>query len=281
MNVQEYISSDILDRYALGDVSEQERKEVECMSHIYPEIKAVLDDLQKSISEYALSYEKSPPAELKGKIMSEIEKLTKQEVTNSTKIISLSDNTNNSNSSKNAYKWLAAASVVLFLVTAFLYANVRNKLSVSQTETITLAEKLQQISQSSNNRIVELKSENDLIAKSLAMFNNPQNKIIKMAGIEKMAPNAHATICWNTKTKEVYVGFLNLPPSPENKQYQLWAIANGKPVDLGLIDKTTDTLSIQKMKPIENAQAFAVTLEKIGGNLAPTLEEMYTLGSAN
>jgi anti-sigma-K factor RskA len=281
MNVQEYISSDILDRYVLGDISEQEKKEVECMSHIYPEIRTALDNLQESINQYALSYEKAPPVALKGKIMAEIEKLNKQEFKNSAKIISLPENEKTPNSSKNTYKWLAAASGFLFLATAFLYANERNKLSASQTETIILADKLQQISQSSNSKMFDLKSENDLIAASLAVFNKPQNKIIKMAGIEKMAPNAHATICWNGKTKEVYVGFLNLPPSPANKQYQLWAIVNGKPVDLGVIDKTTDTLSIQKMKTIENAQAFAVTLEKFGGNTIPTLEEMYTLGSAN
>ena len=113
------------------------------------------------------------------------------------------------------------------------------------------------------------------------MFNNPENKIIKMAGTEKRASAAHATICWNTKTKEVYVGFSNLPQAPIGKQYQLWAIADGKPVDLGVIDITTDTASMQKMKVTEKAQAFAVTLEKSGGNSSPTLDEMYALGSTN
>ena len=158
---------------------------------------------------------------------------------------------------------------------------MRSKLYASQNETLTLADQLQEISESSTKQFNELKSKNGLIAGNIAMFNNPENKIIKMAGTEKKAPTAHATICWNSKTKEVYVGFSNLPAPPTDKQYQLWAIADGKPVDLGVIDKTSDTAAIQKMKVIEKAQAFAVTLEKKGGNPTPTLDEMYALGSTN
>ena len=133
----------------------------------------------------------------------------------------------------------------------------------------------------SGKQIEQLRTENKLVAENVAMFNSPENKIIKMAGTEKKAPAAHATICWNTKTKEVYVGFSNLPAPPSGKQYQLWAIADGKPVDLGVIDKAIDTAAIQKMKVTEKAQAFAVTLEKSGGSPTPTLEEMYAVGSTN
>lgn len=278
MDVQAYIQSDILDRYVLGDVTEQERKEVECMSHIYPEIKTNLDALQESLNSYASFYEKAPPTQLKVKIMAEIGRLSKEKVKPNAKIISLSENTESSKSSSVTYKWFAAASVILFLLTAFLYANTRNKLTASQNETITLADKLGQIDESSKNQIAQLKTQNDLMVTSVAMFNNPENKIIKMAGIEKTAPTAHATICWNSKTKEVYVGFASLPAAPADKQYQLWAIADGKPIDLGVIDKNATTLSIQKMKVIEKAQAFAVTLEKAGGSPSPTLAAMYVMG---
>ncbi|HXU26923.1 MAG TPA: anti-sigma factor [Bacteroidia bacterium] len=278
MDTQAYIQSDILDRYVLGDVSEQERKEVECMSHIYPEIKTNLDALQESVNSYASFYEKAPPTELKGKIMGEIMKLSKVKVKPNAKIISLGENKETSKPSATTYKWFAAASVVLFIASAFLYFDTRNKLSASQNETITLANKLGQIDESSKNQLAELKTKNELMAAGVAMFNNPENKIIKMAGIEKTAPTAHATICWNSKTKEVYVGFANLPAPPADKQYQLWAIADGKPVDLGVIDKNTDALSVQKMKVIEKAQAFAVTLEKAGGNPTPTLAAMYVMG---
>ena len=36
---------------------------------------------------------------------------------------------------------------------------------------------------------------------------------------------------------------------------------------------------IQSMKSVEAPQAFAITLEKIGGNVTPTMEEMYVMGT--
>ena len=62
---------------------------------------------------------------------------------------------------------------------------------------------------------------------------------------------------------------------PSGKQYQLWAIVDGKPVDAGLI---TDCIGLCKMKRIDRAQAFAITLEKAGGSPTPTLTEMYVFG---
>ena len=73
----------------------------------------------------------------------------------------------------------------------------------------------------------------------------------------------------------------NLPAPTSGKQYQLWAILNGQPVDLGVIP---NDIFVQKkallltMKNTIGAQAFAITLEKMGGN--PTPEgQMYTLGN--
>ena len=142
MDVKDYISSDILDRYVLGAVSDQERKEVECMSHIYPEIKTAVDDLQQSVNKYVSSYEKTPPATLKAKVMAELEKLSQADKAQA-KVIPLQETSTEKASSSKTYKWLAAASVILFILTAFLYSDIRSKLTSSQNETLALADQLQ------------------------------------------------------------------------------------------------------------------------------------------
>ena len=53
MDIKEYISSGILESYVLGNASEQERREVECISSIYPEIRQELDALSRSLEKYA------------------------------------------------------------------------------------------------------------------------------------------------------------------------------------------------------------------------------------
>ena len=58
-------------------------------------------------------------------------------------------------------------------------------------------------------------------------------QIIALKGVEKH-PEAKATVFWDQKTKEVYLNAESLPKAPEGMQYQLWAIADGKPVNAGM-----------------------------------------------
>mgnify|MGYP003437997483 FL=1 len=69
MNIQEYINSGIIEQYVLGDVSAQERQEVECMSHIYPEIQQELFSQQQVIERLAMAFQVEPPVDLRAKIL--------------------------------------------------------------------------------------------------------------------------------------------------------------------------------------------------------------------
>ena len=86
-----------------------------------------------------------------------------------------------------------------------------------------------------------------------------------------------ADVYWHT-SKKVFLEIKNLPDAPTGKQYQLWAIVDGKPVDMGMYSAKEDS-TVQEMKSVDNAQAFAITLEKEGGNATPTMEEMYVMGT--
>ncbi len=102
--------------------------------------------------------------------------------------------------------------------------------------------------------------------------------IVKMAGSAVPTspdPNSAATVYWDTKSKDVYLLVNNMPAPPTDLQYQLWAIVDGTPVDAGVFDMKD---GIIKMKNIQRAQAFAISLEKKGGSIAPTV--IYMLGRA-
>lgn len=72
----------------------------------------------------------------------------------------------------------------------------------------------------------------------------------------------------------------NLPMPPSGKQYQLWALKDGKPIDAGVFDMIPGTEGDMHMMPvtIADADAFAVTLEKKGGSPSPTLTQLYAMG---
>jgi anti-sigma-K factor RskA len=67
----------------------------------------------------------------------------------------------------------------------------------------------------------------------------------------------------------VYLLVNNLPKPANDKQYQLWAFIDGKPVDMGLLDLSEKPLQLYRMKNAQTAQAFAITLEKRGNGPIP------------
>jgi anti-sigma-K factor RskA len=89
-----------------------------------------------------------------------------------------------------------------------------------------------------------------------------------------------ATFYWNKSKGEAYVSVQKLPPPPEGMQYQLWAIAGGKPVSIGMLENETAVNGGMQKVPaaVSDGQAFAVSLEKAGGSPAPTAERIYLLG---
>jgi anti-sigma-K factor RskA len=82
-------------------------------------------------------------------------------------------------------------------------------------------------------------------------------------------------VYWDKSTGQVYVYASKLPTPEAGKQYQLWALKDGKPVDAGVFDINGE---LQQMKRITEADAFAVTLEPVGGSETPTLELLYVVG---
>ena len=70
-------------------------------------------------------------------------------------------------------------------------------------------------------------------------------------------------------------------PMPEKgKQYQLWVIQDGKPVSMGVIDNNLVANAGMMYKipmQVKGGQAFAISLEKEGGNPTPT--EVMAVGA--
>ncbi len=119
------------------------------------------------------------------------------------------------------------------------------------------------------------------LEKDMAMLvQNPNVKVAAMKGLES-SPASFATVYWDTTSKDVYLLVNNLPKPANDKQYQLWALFDGQPIDVGMIEM--DSFTAQKklllqMKNVKGAQAFAITLEKKGGNPTPQ-GSMYVLGN--
>ena len=66
----------------------------------------------------------------------------------------------------------------------------------------------------------------------------------------------------------------NMPPVPEGKTYQIWVIKGDTPQPSGLFEPKGDSIAAVVEKPVEGADAVAVTVEPEGGSKKPTTDPM-------
>ena len=282
MDIKEYISSGILERYVLGTVSSQERQEVECMSHIYPDIYTELRNLEQTLENFATAGAKTPPKHIREKILNQIEninqeaplKIIKNERPFALKPIN----------PINYWRWTAVASFLIILGIGYLMRETTISLNEVQQQVAGLSRDSDQL-EVENERLRkqltelnELKAEKDKVTYLLA---HHATKKIEMSGTDN-SPKSMVRVYWNTATKNVLLKVDDLPEPPEGKQYQLWAIADGNPLDMGVFKTEKEKDASVQFMPINcnaTAQAFAVTLENEGGSSVPTLSAMYVLGN--
>ena len=268
METKEYIESGILESYALGICTEQEQREVEALCNQYPEIKTELEQVQQAINDYSLLHSKTPQDFIKQNIFDEINRLEqKSEPQQEAKIVSLNTN---------SHKFAIAASLTLFALSLIGNIIIYNKYKSANDEVIALNQEKNQLADNFKTNQVKL----EVMNKDMAVLANPMVEKVMMKGVAK-SPESIAMIYWNTQSKEVFIEIKKLPIPDAGKQYQLWAIVDGKPVDAGMITMTEGDSSLHKMKDFNTAQAFAITLEKEGGSTSPTLTEMYVMGAVS
>jgi anti-sigma-K factor RskA len=257
VNIKEYISSGILEAYALGDLSDAERAEVEKNLRQYPELQAELSLIEETQENLLRKFAKTPVSEVRTKILRSIDQPNRNVRTLSPIAI---------------WKLAAAASLSIAVIAAALAFNYWSKWKVSESSYSDLLAQNQRIAEDYNRVNKRL----DKIENDIQVFENPDFKKIVMTGTPN-APQALASVYWNEKTNELFLSIQNMKTLSAQNQYQLWAIVDGKPVDAGVFDANASGLF--KMKNIaKGASTFAVTIEQRGGKSAPSLETLQVTG---
>lgn len=270
-DIKAYIESGILELYVLGDVTPQEKAEVEALAAKHPAIKAELEEIEKSLELYAKANEIEPDENQRDRILNSLvvnlgddrNFNSRQEARPEAKIISLERARPNK-----SLIYAFAACFALLIANMIALVNVYERL------------------QDSKNLIASLQSQNQQIARTTSLMDNelkiyqdPSFKMVKLSGTAK-SPSSKLMVAFSPSKKKVMIDMSNadMPVNDKDHQYQLWALVGGKPVDLGVFDADTTSKGMKEMKEIASADAFAVTLEKRGGSPTPTLDEMMVLG---
>ena len=256
MNIKEYISSGVVESYVLGLLTAQERFEFEQYCEAYPELKAARDAFELAIEKQAMENAVAPPANVKEKVFSVIQQKT---ASNTSKIKSIEPAIRRSS----GLHWMAAASIILFLVTGYFAYTFYNQ------------------NRDLNNSLKSLEAKVDQMEEYQKIMSDPNIAVVNMVA---MTPaKASASIYWDSTSSNVYLLIKNMPRLPSEKQYQLWSIINGQngqlqPSSLGLFDVGENQKIILKMSNVKKADAFAITIEKRGNAEGPNLEQLQSMG---
>jgi anti-sigma-K factor RskA len=255
------ISSGDLELYVLGTLPQAEREAVDALRANSPEVNEEILRIEIAFENYALQNARKVNPTLKNKIASQL--IFKEEKKVEAKVVAL-----------NTQPWrlAVAASVTIALVSSsaaiYFYNELnstKNQLQALQQEQVVLA-----------NKASYLESVTDSLQEQYSIAANPLLRQIALNGLP-FSPNAKAVVYYDNEEGKVFFNPALMPEVGEDKQYQLWAIVEGKPVDLGMIDKNSN--AIQAMKAVKNPAAFAITLEPLGGRPTPTMENMCVVGN--
>lgn len=274
MSATSYISSGLIEAYVSGLASSSEREELELAMAQYPEVAAEYQSCQQDMEQYIIYQSVTPPATLKERLFTQLD--TEETArANGTYVDedAIPETPVRKILVSSAWRWVAAAAILLLIGSVLLNYNQYTKYNGLQQRFEAMAASNSSIA--SENNLYRTRLEQ--AEQNLHIVQDPSMKTVKMPGT-KTFPTALATVYWNQASKEVFVMVNNLPQPTSDKQYQLWAIVNGKPVDMGVFETGTEANVMQKMKSVDNAEMFAVTLEKKGGSPEPTLDQMYVAG---
>jgi len=256
VNVKEYISSGVIESCILGLATEAEQQELETLCATYPEIARAREDFESAMERQLLTDAPSPPAFLKQQIMEHLAGAETQKAPRARALAPVR--------ALRIWQWAAAAAIFLLagtLIWAIVLSNNNRRLEQAN---IQLTNQMDEASV----QLAQLQKDSEMLLRPT----------VRMASLQPMpvAPSAAAKVFWDTTSKDVYLLINNLPQPASDKQYQLWALIDKQPVDLGVFEVKQNRLMV-RMKNVQNAEAFAVTLEPKGGSPMPT-GDMYVMG---
>ena len=285
MNAQDYISSGLLEAYVLGSLPLAESEQVAGAMCRFPEVAVEIAALEAVLIQNAEQEAIMPPPEMEDKIWAAIQLSAGAKLSSVAAVVEPAPIPKEKPAPvvipvpaprKSAdFSWARAAVWLLLAGSLATSVYVWQGRKEDQQALASMEKKMATMAGEQQNLTAAL----DRYRREAEMASAMDMEPVVMRSTQPGHPMA-ATIYWNKSKSEAYVSVQKLPPAPQGMQYQLWAIADGKPVSIGMLDnEVAASGGMQKVPEVVAAgQAFAVSLEKAGGNASPTPDRIFLLG---
>jgi anti-sigma-K factor RskA len=270
LRTQHDISNEHLTDYVFGLCDQEETLAIEQELEKNAGLQEEIDKIYASLATYAEDSCPELPSHLKGEIKSQLNFNTESSSDNSPQTrVKASDARVKDG---NTWKWYAVAASVALMLSLTYNIMLGDELNNAKQTIAGLEQNATEMAQQGE----ILRTNYKQIATNLTFVRHEKTKMVRMMGTDYM-PNAMVTVIWNQQTKEVMVDLNHMEEPPKDHQHQLWALVDGKPIDLGVFD-ISNAGEMVKMKSTGKADEFAVTIEVTGGSSSPTLERLCVHG---
>ena len=253
MDIQAYISSGILETYLLGGCTLSEIQEVERIAAEYPVVRAELDKIELGMEGVAKKFAVKPSDQLRKKIIDAVESEAQEHAK--------PPRNHGAKEPQKSSPWnlgMGLAAAIGMLLAGYFYmqsSDAQSQLQAKQTELKECSDKFARAQS---------------VERQIALINSTQTKRFDIAPIAEGSAPRSASVYSNTAEGNCLVSVAGMDTAPAGKSFQLWALVDGKPVSLGVIDTDTDKNTFREIACTSSAQAYAISLEPKGGSATPT-----------
>ncbi|VAW12356.1 FIG111991: hypothetical protein [hydrothermal vent metagenome] len=239
-----FLGADFLEKYLMGNTSNEESLQVERYIAMYPKVKESFDELQENLEAFAKIHAIKTPEGLKEKIIARIR--------------------GERSGRKRFFRYVIAASIAacMFASASFFFWNQNQSL---QQENTVVSNKIKDLEK-------DIKAQLEDVRNQFIVMQNPQTKKFTVKG-NKKAKELKAVVYFNPVKKLSYINVSKLPNLPENQCFQMWAEVNGEMLNLGVVKEAQGQNILTALPFGENALSY-ITIEPEGGNHTPTVENI-------
>ena len=236
--INDILQSDLLERYAIGNVSDAERNRVVELKAKHPEIASELEKIELALERMALDHAIAPPVLLKADILN-IPKSAQHNLRTPIK------------------KWLGFAASLLTMG-LIVYGVMNTRLSERKNEISRLESKYKELEENCTS-----------ISSQYAFLNDAKSLPITLSAADS---DNRVVVYWNEDQEKSLMRIVDLPQLENSETYQLWADVNGKMLDLGIFDSESEELIA--MGFYDKATSLNITIEPAGGSDHPTVSRL-------
>lgn len=249
-HIDDILSSDLLKRYVLGDVTSEEVIKVDLLKVDHSTIRKEIQKLERTIKHTSCNTKANDSTRVKECIIKNISGDEQTlPITFNTKKIS------------NSFSWLKIlAGLVLGVAGTWLV--MTSKLN----NTIKVLAEVE-------SDMTKLEKDYDELNQQYSFINHAGTVPYLLEG-KSFNKESQVIIYWNEVLQRSQLRVLQLPAISKDQTYQLWADVDGKMESLGVFDPTTAIIDAIDMKYIERASSINITVEAKGGRDHPTLEKL-------